>query len=494
VALAGAVESSYHAARDIIKESLENHGGLNWLENPAPVLIEARGTLYQGAEHQGRSPEDPTSAVFHETWAFDPQTGAVGREYHQQRPDGTAEWIRELYLGDGEQLLVIMDQGFAVRLTGPQFNRSRERNLRRFPPLLLKEVLHQPEALRSIGRYGPFEGVQAQTRRGESLSLFFGRDSANLGWVEYLDDLPTFADSTVSWKFSDYRDVPSVGKVPHSYAILVNKQTFTEMEVVRVSTRAEDVKAFLSLPRDMPEPRTINIDPDQDASASATVEEVAAGVYWLQNLRLGFHLMFVEFDTFVLAIDAPAGYPLLNELPAGDVAPGNSESWLSQRYLEMISETVPGKPVKYLVLTHFHNDHAGGLYAFTEKGIQLLTAGAEKEAIESFLGREHTLCDREPAGADGFLMETVAAKRVISEGDRRVEIIDVGVNPHTDNMLVAWLPQEKILYVADLLTAADNAPDEHHGSMNRHFLAWLDQQGLDPSLILTSHGSGRMAR
>ena len=52
------------------------------------MLIEAEGTLYQGAEHQGRTPGDATPAPFKETWAYDPATGVVAREYRQSRPDG----------------------------------------------------------------------------------------------------------------------------------------------------------------------------------------------------------------------------------------------------------------------------------------------------------------------------------------------------------------------------------------------------------------------
>jgi glyoxylase-like metal-dependent hydrolase (beta-lactamase superfamily II) len=487
----GVVESSYQGARNIIKGSLYNQGSTQWLDAPVPILVEASGTLFQGAEHQGRSPDDPTPAPFTETWAYDPASGAVGLEYRQKRPDGTEEWIRELYLAEDEQLLVFMDSRSAIRLTGPQFTLSRDRKLRRFPPLLLKEVLRAPEALRLIGRYGSLDGVQAQTRSGESLSLFFGRDSGMLGWVEYLRDLPTFSDSSISWKFFDYREVAGVGQLPHRYAILINKRHFTDMEVVRTSTRTDEVLSFLRIPQDISVARTIAIDSERNAAANASVVEVAPGVHWLRNLRTGFHTLFVEFDTYLLAVEAPAGYPLLSELPAGDVAPGPSESWLSERYLEIMRETVPEKPLRYLALSHFHNDHAGGLYAFAAKGVHLLAAESEVEAIEGFLGANHTLCDREPAGADAFRIEAVDRRRIITDGNRTVELLDMGNNPHTDHLLLTWLPEEKVLYVADLLTPGDGGLDSGHSMMNDALLAWLDRQQLKPDVIITSHGSGR---
>ncbi len=489
IAAAGAIESSYRTARKVIEGAMQHTGVGEWLARPVPVLIKAQGTFYQGAEHQGRAPGDPTPARFWETWAFDPSSGAVGREYRHLRPDGTTEWLREIYPGGDEQLLINMAAGWAIRLKGGGFDFGRDRNLRRFPPLLLKEAMQYPESLRSMGRYGPFNSVQAQTRSQEGLSLFFGRESQTLSWVEYLIDLPTFADSTVSWKFTDYRMVEGVGKLPWRYGVHVNEAPLTDMEVLYVSTDPEKVGHFLSLPTDMPEPETRVLAGQASPTDRAKLKEVGDGVFSIFNLRTGFHTLFVEFDTYLLAVDAPAGYPLLNELPAGDVVPGLGENALSEHAIRMVRKRVGDKPLKYLALTHFHSDHAGGLFAYGEENVNLLVAASEMEAVSTFLGSTHTLCELDSSRAE-FTLQPVRGRKVIFDGSQKVELLDVGSNPHTDHMLVVWLPGQEILYVADLLTGRDGRPDEQHAKLNEFFLEWVKKRRLKPKLILTSHGDG----
>ena len=118
IAAAGAIESSYRTARKVLEGSMSHMQADHWLNQPVPVLIEASGTFFQGAEHQGRAPGDPTPAEFTEAWAYDPESGRVGREYRQRRPDGTSEWIREIFIGQDEQLLIGLEASWAIRLKG----------------------------------------------------------------------------------------------------------------------------------------------------------------------------------------------------------------------------------------------------------------------------------------------------------------------------------------------------------------------------------------
>jgi glyoxylase-like metal-dependent hydrolase (beta-lactamase superfamily II) len=486
LATAGAIESSYRHARGLILQSIDSMGVESWLEQPTPLLIEARGTLDQDAEHQGYAPGQPTLAEYVETWAWDPTTGSIGREYRQERPGGSIEQVRELYPSPGEQIVWSMNPAKVLRFTGEKPRASRDRNRRRFLPLLLGEALEQAAALRFTGRYGPFDSIQMQTRDQESLSLFFGRESRQLGWVEYLTDLPTFSDSTVSWKFSDYRPVPGVGSLPHRYGIHVNDKVYLDMRVTRVSTDAAEVGDFLSVPERLPEPEPRPTATSLPPWDGARVQAAGAGVYRIANLRKGVHMLFVEFEDSLLAIDAPSGYPLLKELPAGNVTPGHNESALSRHAIRLMEKTLPEKPLRHLLLTHFHSDHAGGLLAFAGRDIELLASTTEVDSVRAFLGKSHTLCETQ-APEEPFRITGVGQRHVIADDSQRVEIFDLGANPHSAHMLVAWLPKQGILWVADLASNPAGAFPGTGKVLNAQLQQWLSRQQIQPALILTAH-------
>ncbi|NNE05866.1 MAG: MBL fold metallo-hydrolase [Xanthomonadales bacterium] len=484
----GAIESSYRAAREIIDASVVAMQAERWITEPVPLLIVASGTLFMGAENQGFAPGEPTPTMFHESWAFDPESGILGREYRHARHDGTKEWSKEIFQPDGARWFVDMASGNSFFQAPVLAGDARNATLRRFPSQLLKEALARPESLRAIGRYGPFEGIQALTGAEASLSLFFGRESKMLGWVEYLVDLPSFTDSTVSWRYSAYRPVPGAGHVPYEYTVHINEAVHLDMRVNSVSTDISTVRDFLSIPNAEKTPNNAAIVPPPWHRAELV--EAGNGVWLIRHLRTGFHMMFVEFENYLLAVDAPSGYPLLQELPAGDVIGKYNENSLVDHALKMLSERVPGKPVRYAVLTHFHSDHAGGALAYKGNDTSLVVTKSEAPAVRSFLAGTHTLCPEQQNGP--VKVREVGARHIINDGNQRVEILDVGPNPHSKNMLVAWLPKQKILYVSDLLTGYSDRPDDAHEHMNRFFLDWVKKKHLKPEVIYTAHGGGRV--
>jgi glyoxylase-like metal-dependent hydrolase (beta-lactamase superfamily II) len=482
---AGTVESSYRTARNIIGEAITATGAGQWLDTGGPVLIESLGERYPAAERQGRSPDDESSIEFHETWAFDPDRGRLGREIRYRRPDGTLVWQRELFF-DQRSLLIDLDKKQVTEFQGREVDRRRAALLRRWVPTLLAEAEDNPSALRAIGRYGPFDGVQTITNDGQSLSLFFGRESRNPGWVEYLADLPSFADSTVSWKFSDYRPVTGLGQVPHEWAVLVNEQLLVRMDVLRAIADQDQVRAFLALPDEMKLESQ-----DSFITSPAHIRDLGEGVYLVVEPAAKRQTLLVEFQESMLMIDAPAVRPALLELPAQLGTGGSGETSMSRRAMKLAAETVPGKPITAALLTHFHSDSAGGLRALAENELLVYAHASETETLQEFLENEHTLCAETSPLAETTVV-TIDERLVLEDDTQKVVIINTGDNPHTENMLVVWLPKQRILFTTDLLTAIDGKPNPAQPKLNRFFKGWLLDSGLDPELILTAHGNGEI--
>ena len=217
------------------------------------------------------------------------------------------------------------------------------------------------------------------------------------------------------------------------------------------------------------------------------VETPEPGVYLLKNLRPGFQMLFVEFEEFVLAIDAPSGWYEMQQVPPMNWSHGDTSTALGEKYVRAIEQAVPDKPIKYLVLTHHHNDHIGGMAPFLNHGADVLAgigaaqmarqvsdaSGADPAATITTITSEHTIED-----------ETMAA-RLIALPDG---------NPKADGYLMVYLPRQEILYTTAFIYPVPEAafPPAESLELSLYFVEWLDASGLDVDTIYNVHAGGRV--
>jgi glyoxylase-like metal-dependent hydrolase (beta-lactamase superfamily II) len=111
---------------------------------------------------------------------------------------------------------------------------------------------------------------------------------------------------------------------------------------------------------------------------------------------------------------------------------------------------IPNKPIRYVVNTHAHFDHAGGLRGFVAEGATVITHEINKPYYQKIWGTPHTLSPDKLAKAPKKpTFKTVGEKLVLTDGTHTVELYHLTNFGHHDGMLVAYLPKEKILLEAD---------------------------------------------
>jgi glyoxylase-like metal-dependent hydrolase (beta-lactamase superfamily II) len=149
----------------------------------------------------------------------------------------------------------------------------------------------------------------------------------------------------------------------------------------------------------------------------------------------------VEFKDFVTVVEGP-----LNQ----------------QRSLAVIDEvkkTFPGKPIRYLVNTHNHFDHLGGVRTFVAEGATVITDDRNRNfyqrvvlAPQSRSLQPDRLSQRPfaPTGPGTLAVQTFTDKYTISDGNETIELYHVEGLNHSDNMAIVYLPKEKIVINADL--------------------------------------------
>jgi flavorubredoxin len=203
------------------------------------------------------------------------------------------------------------------------------------------------------------------------------------------------------------------------------------------------------------------------------VKKIAEDVYLLEGLAGGTHnALFVAFNDYILVIEAPEQILYNN----------NSVTALAK-----IKETVPGKPIKYLVLTHHHSDHAGGFREYVAEGATIVTTATTKSVLEKAAAVESSLLPN--FSRQKLTIETIENKKRVFQDDKHVvELYDIGPNPHANEILVAYLPKEKILFQADMLNPAPNGSIPIAQDVTLSFSEKLQQLGLDVEKIYGVHG------
>lgn len=207
--------------------------------------------------------------------------------------------------------------------------------------------------------------------------------------------------------------------------------------------------------------------------------ELAEGVWLLGG---GSHnSVAVEFANFVAVVEAP-----LNEQR-------------SLAIIDKIVELVPSKPIRFLVNTHDHYDHLGGLRTYLHVGATIVTHQRNRLFYESELLNyvprtlEPDLVSLYPPTeiSEGYTMEDVDEKYILGDGSRFLEIYYVqGFGSHVEGMLMAYLPKERILVEADLydpgLLAQSNRdrPTAGEAALYQNVI----QNGLRPATVAPIHG------
>jgi len=144
------------------------------------------------------------------------------------------------------------------------------------------------------------------------------------------------------------------------------------------------------------------------------------------------------------------------------------------------------------VNTHHHSDHAGGLRTYLTEGATIVTHEGNREYYEKvvFYPAPRTL---EPdrlalnpvrttfGGSATF--QSVTDKYVISDGTRTVDLYAMLGLDHNANMLIAYLPTEKIVVNADLYS-----PPTTTSASIREFYRNIQRLKLDVEQHVPIHG------
>src|SRR4030095_463158 len=126
--------------------------------------------------------------------------------------------------------------------------------------------------------------------------------------------------------------------------------------------------------------------------------------------------------------------------------------------MKKLARLAPGKPVRFVVNTHQHHDHIGGLRTYMHIGATIITHWKNfsfyTRDVLNYVPRtlQPDMVSLWPPTelAEGYQYEQVTENYVLSDGNRNLHIYYVHPLAHAEGMLMAYLPKEKIVIEADL--------------------------------------------
>ncbi len=230
----------------------------------------------------------------------------------------------------------------------------------------------------------------------------------------------------------------------------------------------KDVKAN-ACPDATPVPASV-----RDAAFPMRVEahKQADGVYVLGG---GSHnSVAVEFKDYIAVVEAPL------------------DESRNLAVIEEIVKLIPGKPIRFLINTHQHFDHIGGLRTYMHIGATIITHWKNwnfyNHDVLNYAPRtlEPDMLALWPPTelAEGYQYETVRENYVLSDGRREMHLSYVQPLAHAEGMLMAYLPKEKIVIEADLYDPPQTAATAASKTLLQH----VRRLGIDVTTILPIHG------
>jgi glyoxylase-like metal-dependent hydrolase (beta-lactamase superfamily II) len=163
-------------------------------------------------------------------------------------------------------------------------------------------------------------------------------------------------------------------------------------------------------------------------------------------------------------------------------APGDDGQ--SKTVMDLAQQKYPGRTWKYLLLTHHHIDHVGGLRAFAAAGATIVVGKGDGAFYRKVLSAPETL---NPYGTKQVppKVEEVDGKWSATEGGRTIEAYSLE-NPHAAGYIIPYIPDAKFGFVTDIWSPAPRIPPANPGTIA--LVKGVQKMGIEMDRMAGGHG------
>ncbi len=179
---------------------------------------------------------------------------------------------------------------------------------------------------------------------------------------------------------------------------------------------------------------------------TVVVEDLGNDLYRFSTGGGGsYDSLFYEFDDHIMMLEAGASHAAITA------------------YIAEAKRMMPGKEIRYIMNTHPHSDHTAGLPVAVAEGATVITQANNLEFFERALNTPRTLLDDALAqNPHRVWVETVDTRKTYTDGTHTVEMLHITPAPHSNGLMVAYFPQERVLFQGDFSLPAPGERGNDH--------------------------------
>lgn len=446
----------------VVNDAASAIGGKERIQAINTLMIEGEGENFNLGQNKSPDAELPVYKVTEFQRAIDFTNGRWRQEQTRvpNFPTGNPNPQKQIAAVDGSIAFNVAADGTATRVSD-MAARDRRTELHHHPVGILRLALAQGAQLSNARKEGNFDAVDVATSQGDKLTLFVDSASKLPAKVASTSYNVNLGDVAVETEFKNYEDAGGL-QLPSQLISRLDKYNVADIHVTKsaINTDVGNLAA----------PDAVKSAAAPTPTANVTVEQVAKGVWYLAGQS--HHSVLVEFADHLTLIEAPQ-----NET----------------RTLAVIAkarELKPDKPLKYVVNTHHHFDHSGGIRAAVAEGLTVITHEQNKAFYEDVVARKHTIvADALAKNPKPLTIETVGDKHILKDATRTVELHHIAGNPHADTLLMVYFPAERLLTQADVYSPpAPNAPPPPAFPFAGNLLENIQKNNLRVDRLMPIHG------
>jgi hypothetical protein len=270
--------------------------------------------------------------------------------------------------------------------------------------------------------------------------------------IRTFDEDDVRGDSAFDLALADWKPVGDV-KIAHSLTYKLNDVQIARMTYMSVVANPTFGPETFALPEDLK--GTARPPASEPVPYQAVLRHLFAGRTGEDetlSAPVAGRLRLVELAPDVQQVVGGAQNSLIVAMKDGIAvfdAPGGEAQ--SKWTIAVAKAKYPGKPIKYLILTHHHMEQASGVRTYMAEGATVVVPKPDKKYFVDLALRPHRLApdelENKPVSAQ---IVEVPEQMTLKDDGEEIRLYRI-LNPHVDALLIGQIVKPNIVWATDLL-------------------------------------------